>query len=348
MVDRRAFLKSMAVMAAAPYAAGAASAQSGEEARALQKPKRLKAGDTVGLFAPAGTTLENEDIRFAVDVLESFQFKVKQGKNLYKRWGYLAGSDEERAADINDLFTDDAVDGLITLRGGYGTQRLLPFLNYEAIAKNPKVMMGYSDITALLTAVHQRCNMVTFHGPIARQSYSDYTLAEMKKIVFDGFSGDVGTPPPFEPREGDAERANRLVTIVGGKARGPLIGGNLSLVCSLMGTPYEPDFRGKIVFLEDVGEEPYRLDRMITHLWLTGKLDQAAGFVLGKFTNADIEGNSLSLEQIFEHRFKLTGKPCLRGSMIGHVRDQTTLPLGIEAELDAGAGVLKTLASAVS
>ncbi|MDJ0835992.1 MAG: LD-carboxypeptidase [Acidobacteriota bacterium] len=346
-MNRRLFVQSMLGLGAAPFVTAAPPKK--RRGPSLIKPKRLEKGQTVGLIAPASNAFENESIRFAMEIVESLGFKVKPGKHLFKRWGYLAGSDEERAGDLNAMFKDDSVDAVFALRGGYGAPRILPMLNYKVIRKNPKPFLGYSDITALHQAIHKETGLVTFHGPIAMQTWDDYALAEMKKVMVNTEAPVViGAPPPFEVSEGKVEAVNRLTRIVPGKARGGLTGGNLSLMTLLMGTPYEPDFKDKIVFLEDVGEKPYRVDRMLTHLWLSGKLHDAAGFALGKFTDADPKGTSLSLEEVFMDRLKVLGKPAIRGLMIGHVAKQTTVPMGIQAELDVDAGTLTMLEPAVS
>lgn len=316
----------------------------------LLKPKRLRKGDTIGLIAPASNTWENAEIHFAMDIIKSLGFKVKQGEHLFARNAYLAGEDLQRANDINRMFADSSVHGIMVLRGGFGTPRLLPFLDYSLIRKNPKVILGYSDITALLTAVHKHSGLVTFHGPVAKQTYTPYTLEEFKKVLMEPSTRTViGSPPPFEPGEGRAEFANRLTTIVPGRAEGPLIGGNLSLLTKLMGTPYEPDFRGRILILEEVGEEPYRVDGMLTHLWLTKKLEQLAGIAVGKFTDCrpSKPGPSRSIESIFLDRFKPLAVPTLTGLMIGHISNQTTFPLGIRAELDSEKGSLTLLEAGV-
>jgi len=345
MFNRRTFVKTVLGLGLAPLATAGPAKRRGKR---LIKPKRLVKGQTVALIAPASSTYENEDIYYAIDIIRSLGFKVKQGKNLFQRWGHLAGSDEQRADDINAMFADPSVSGIFTLRGGYGTPRLLPLIDYKMIAKNPKVLIGYSDITALLNAIQIKTGLVTFHGPIAYQNYSDYTLAEMKKVLMTPEAPiPIGIPPEFPTAEGRVDRLNRLTRIVPGKARGPLVGGNLSLICKLLGTPYEPDFKDKILFLEDVGEIPRRVDGMLAHLWLAGKLQEAAGIVIGKFTDAKPDNVSQSMEEMLTYRFQEIGKPTIKGMMIGHVADQTTLPLGIEAELDVAAGTLILQDSAV-
>jgi muramoyltetrapeptide carboxypeptidase len=316
----------------------------------LLKPRRLAAGQTIGIAAPASPTNEPEGVRFAIDTVESLGFRVKPAPHLFDRNGYLAGDDADRAADLNELFTDEDVDAIFCVRGGYGSSRLLPMLDYDAIRLNPKVLLGYSDITALLLGIHRKTGLVTFHGPIAAQAYSPYTLAEFKKVLFDPQPPLIlGAPPPFERSEGRVEKANRITSLAPGKVQGRLLGGNLSLVAHLVGTPYLPDLSGAILFLEDVGEATYDIDRMLTQLWLAGHLHKVAGLVFGKFTEPRSSGwvqNRLQ-EDVLAERVRALGIPAVMGLMIGHVEDQATLPLGCLAELDAGGGSLQLLEAPV-
>ena len=338
-MDRRSFVKSVVAAGATTVAlstvAPATVIHAKSNANKSLKAKRLVASNTIGLIAPASNVHENEEIYFAADILKSFGFKVKYGKHLFKRYGYLAGTDKERAADVNNMFADDEVDGIFCLRGGYGSPHILPYLDYGLIAKNPKAFIGYSDITALLNAISTRSNLITFHGPIAKQNFTEYTLENFKKILFNPSAPlELATPPLFEGREGLAEEDNRLSVLTEGKATGKLIGGSLSLMVVLVGSPYEPDYKDKILFLEDVEEAPYRVDRMLTHLWLAGRLQQLAGIVFGKCTDCEDSSPTLSLEQVFNDRLKPLGIPVLRGLMIGHIEDMATIPLGALATLD--------------
>ncbi|MEM8815996.1 MAG: LD-carboxypeptidase [Pseudomonadota bacterium] len=348
MINRRTAIQS--ALAAALAAAAPASAHNHTERRALRKPKRLRNGQTVGIIAPASNVSEFESIEMAADIVRSLGFEVKKGANLYERSNYLAGDDRGRADDVNAMFADDSVDAIFCLRGGYGTSRMLPYLDFETIGKNPKIILGYSDITALLNAIHKNTGLVTFHGPIALQNFTDYTLGEYRKVLVEPSPRTViGQAPPFDGRPGLIDKTNRLTRIVGGKARGPLIGGNLSLLAAIHGTPYEPDYEGAILFLEDVDEAPYRVDRMLTQLWLAGALEKVAGVAIGKFTDTDgYDGNEFSMEDVIRMRFEPLGVPTIRGLMIGHVDDQTTVPLGVQAELDVDAGTLTLLEAAVS
>ncbi|WP_295799816.1 LD-carboxypeptidase [uncultured Microbulbifer sp.] len=307
----------------------------------LLRPKRLEKGMTVGLVTPASNVWEDEDIHFAKDVVKSLGFRVKEGQNLYQRTQYLAGPDAARAQDFNAMFADPEVDAVFCLRGGYGTPRILPLLDYDNIRRNPKVLLGYSDITALLNAIYCRSGVMTFHGPIAAQNFTDYTYAEYSKVLVHGERPvPLGTPPPFEGAPGRVERENRITRFTGGRARGRLIGGNLTLMANLIGTPYEPDYRDKILFLEDVGEAPYRVDRMLTQMWLAGHLQKVAGIAFGKFTEASVDGNTFSIEHVLRERCAGLGVPVVRGLMFGHIEDQTVVPVGAMAELDGDAGTL--------
>lgn len=336
--------------AAAAVAAGSGLAsQAANAAPTVRKPRRLAAGDTVGLIAPAGPSSDDDSVRYSGDLLRSLGFKVKEGKHVYDRDQYLAGKDEDRAADVNAMFADDDVDAIFTLRGGYGTQRILPFLDYDLIASKPKVFAGSSDITGILIAMYEKSGLIGFHGPAGGGNYSDYALAEFQKVLMNPSRRTrIGQAPPFEEGPGRIEKANRIVRYSGGAAEGRLIGGNLSLVSTLLGTPYEPDFRGRIVFLEDVNEAPYRIDRMLTQLWLAGKLQHAAGIAFGKFTKTDYDSNTFSIEEVLQQRCAALGIPVVSGLMIGHISDKTTVPMGINARLDADAGSLELLEPAVT
>lgn len=345
MIDRRTAMKA-AVAAALTGSIGTAWSAD----RTVIKPARLKPGQRVGIVAPASSVPEFDQITMANEIVDSLGFEPVEGDNLYARSNYLAGDDRSRAADVNAMFADDSIDAIFCLRGGYGTTRMLPYLDYDVIRANPKVITGYSDITGLINAITQKTGLVTFHGPIAMQNFSDYTLSEYRKVLVEpAKSAVIAAAPPFETRPGLIDKTNRILTITGGKARGRLIGGNLTLLTSINGTPYEPDYEGAILFLEDVDEAPYRVDRMLTELWLSGHLQNVAGVALGKFTETGgYGGNEFSLEDVFRMRFEPLGVPTVRGLMIGHVEDQTTVPVGIEAELDADRGHITLLEAAVT
>ena len=313
------------------------------------KPLRLRAGATVGLVTPASNVPENEDLLAAMDLVRSLGFEAKAAPNLRRRKQCLAGSDQQRADDLNGMFADDEVDAIFCVRGGYGSGRLLRDLDYQTIADNPKILMGYSDITAILNAIHVKTGMITYHGPIAGDNFSSYTYEQFQRILIEPRQVTrIAEPPAFEQQPGVVERENRLTPIVPGQAEGKLVGGNLSLLVTLIGTPYEPDFDGAILFMEDVSEPPYSVDRMLTHLWLSGHLGRTAGIVFGKFTDDGYDSNTLSMEQVLRERCEPLGIPTLRGAMIGHIEDQTVVPIGIRARLDVDDGTLTLLEPAVS
>lgn len=304
------------------------------------------------MVAPSAAPNEPERIRFAIDTVESLGFKVKPGAHLFDRDGYLAGSDAARAADLNAMFADDGVDAIWCVRGGYGASRILPALDYALMQRKPKALIGYSDITALHVAIHRHAGLVTFHGPVAFRAFTPYSLGEIKRVLWTGETPvRLGGPPPFERAEGRVDWENRVATLVPGKVRGRLIGGNLCLMSHLCGTPYFPDLRGAILFLEDVEEAYYRIDRMLTQLWLSGALAGVAGVAFGKFTSCNPSPFFLQnrpLDAILAERCRALGVPAISGIMVGHIEDQTTLPVGCLAELDADAGTLTLLEPGVS
>ena len=318
----------------------------------LIRPRRLAPGQTIGIVAPSAAPNEPERIRFAIETVESLGFKVRTGPHLYDREGYLAGADAARADDLNAMFADDSVDAIWCVRGGYGASRILPALDYSLMQRRPKPLIGYSDITALHMAIHRHAGLVTFHGPVALRAFTPYTLGELKRVLWTAETpARLGGPPPFEQAEGRVDWDNRVTTLQPGKARGRLLGGNLCLMSHLVGTPYLPDLRGAILFLEDVEEAYYRIDRMLTQLWLSGALAGVAGMAFGKFTGCEPSAFFLQnrpLEDILAERFRALGVPTVSGLMIGHIEDQTTLPVGCLAELDADAGTLTLLEPGVS
>ncbi|MCB1670412.1 MAG: LD-carboxypeptidase [Pseudomonadales bacterium] len=345
-LTRRELFGTLAAMVAAagmPGQAGAAATNSG-----LIKPARLRAGMTIGLVTPASNAPENEDLLAAMDFVRSLGFQAKASPNLFQRNQYLAGNDRQRAEDLNQMFADPEVDAIFCVRGGYGSGRLLRDLAYDSIADNPKLLMGYSDITAILNAINLRTGLVTFHGPMAGSNLSDYSYEQYRRVLLEPEQETrVGEPPAFETRPGVVDRENRVTAIVKGIAEGRLVGGNLSLLVTLLGTPFEPDFENAILFLEDVDEPPYSVDRMLTHLWLTGKLEQVAGIAFGKFSDADYDSNTFSMEQVIRDRCEPLDVPVLRGLMFGHVEDKTVIPLGVRARVDADKGSLTLLEPAV-
>lgn len=301
------------------------------------KPPALKKGDRIGLIAPASNLDESEDVNIAKEMMEWLGFKPVIGKNVMNQYGYLAGKDKERADDLNEMFKREDINGIFCIRGGYGTLRMLPYIDYEIIKKNPKVIIGYSDITSLLLAIYKMTGLITFHGPVALSTYNDYTMEYLNKAIFIPKPiGEIRMPKKNNP----VETENRLIKIGKGKASGELIGGNLTVFNSMIGTPYDVDAKGKILFIEDVGEEPYRIDRMLTQLWLSGKLKEVNGIIIGKLTDVKPKEykpsfiNNLSIEEILRTRLEPLNIPVMYGYMIGHIKDKVTVPIGIKATID--------------
>jgi muramoyltetrapeptide carboxypeptidase len=344
MLTRRSFLQAAGAVAAAAPAAGGAAAPAPP---AVVKPPRLKPGDTVGLIDPASASFERGPIDLIVDMLAALGLKARPGAHLFDRYGYLAGSDKSRATDVNAFFADPSVNGILAVRGGWGCARMLPHLDYPTIAKNPKILLGYSDLTALLLAIHARTGLVTFHGPVGISKWTPFNVDNVKRVLFAGeavtFENLKETGEFLVPVE------NRITTITPGVARGRLAGGNLSVLSAIVGSGYLPDWTGRILFIEDVEEKLYRIDRMLTQLALAGILAKVRGVVFGNCASCDPgEGfGSLTLEEILDDHLKPLGVPAWSGAMIGHIPRQFTLGEGVEVEIDAARGTIRMLEAAV-
>jgi muramoyltetrapeptide carboxypeptidase len=310
------------------------------------KPKRLKTGDTVAVIAPA-SGLTQESFDQAIRNLESLGLKTKVGQAARGNKGFLAAGDRERLDDLHSAFRDTGVSAVWCVRGGYGAGRLLPAIDFDLIRKNPKILIGYSDITALHLAISQATGLVTFHGPVATSELSDYTKKHLTNTLM-----NPSAPYRIELSEYNKTNESNLFkteTITPGKARGRLTGGNLSLLAALAGTPYAlPDLKGKILFIEDVGEQPYRVDRMLTQLRQSANLGSLAGIALGIFEDCNPRTeNTQTLLDVVKDRLGDLKIPVVYGLSFGHIRDQFTLPVGIEAELDANGATLTLLETGV-
>lgn len=308
----------------------------------MNKPKALKPGDTLGLLAPASITDPN-NVDKAIEKLKEMGFNVKVGKSPYKRYGYLSGEDKVRADDINSMFKDKEIDGIICTRGGYGTPRILPLLDYDAIRDNPKVFIGFSDITALHIAFNQKSELVTYHGPMAVSNLikevSEFTMESLLDSISRTASERVINNP----------EGTKLVTVCQGIAEGIVTGGNLSLLTNSIGTPYEIDTKGKILFIEEISEDVYKIDRALNQLKLAGKFEDAIGIILGDFNDCDKSKHdeSLSLMKVIKHHIKNANKPTIFNLKSGHCEPMVTLPLGIKVRLDATERALTILESSV-
>jgi len=291
------------------------------------KPNRLKHGDTVGIIAPASSP-DDKYIQQAVIYLEGLGLKVKYGKHLDKKQGYLAGGDLERLEDLHSSFADKEIKGIICARGGYGTSRIAHQIDYDLIKRNPKIFLGYSDITYLHTAIRQKCNLITFHGPMVASDMGRKEWDVLSDYYFQQFfrSDDIIYD----------ETISRLKAPISGIAEGPVVGGNLTLLIASLGTPYEIDLHGKLLFIEEVHEEPRMIDRMLNQLLSSGKLEHINGLIIGDFKGCEArdEVSSFSLQEVLHHYIHLINKPTLTGLKIGHCSPNITIPLGTNGEIN--------------
>jgi len=303
-----------------------------------RKPTALQPGDTIGIVTP-GSPMLVERLEKGLDYLQQKGFHPLLGDHVYDSRGYLAGKDRDRARDLLAMFANPDVKAIFSSRGGYGTGRLLELLDYDLIARNPKIFLGYSDLTAIQLAIWKHTGLVTFSGPMVAVEMGlgidPFTETFLWKTLGPEVADDLF--PGLEGKE--------LHTLYPGKVRGTLLGGCLSVLVSLLGTPHLPDFTGTILILEDVGEEPYRIDRYLTQLRSAGILDRVAGVVLGEFLDcAAKEGQpTLSLEEIFADFFGPLRVPVVSGFPYGHGPQKFTVPMGVEVELDATDGSLHLL-----
>ncbi|MCL1631764.1 LD-carboxypeptidase [Sporolactobacillus sp. CPB3-1] len=291
-------------------------------------PERLYEGDTVGVISPAGSP-DMKRLKKGADWLKDLGFRIRFGKHLSSRYGYLAGTDEERLSDFHEMFADEAIRAIICSRGGYGSARFVHSIDFELVRAHPKVFWGYSDVTYLHTAIRQKTGLVTFHGPMLASDLGEENTPLISRQLFSQL---------FQPMALHYdEQLSPLTTIHHGVAEGKLVGGNLSLLVSTLGTPYEIDTKNKLLLLEDINEPPYRVDRMLNQLWMTGKLQKASGFVLGDFhqDNSEEDADSFSYQDVFQRYLTMIGKPAVSGFLIGHCAPNFSVPLGADAMLDA-------------
>jgi muramoyltetrapeptide carboxypeptidase len=295
--------------------------------REIIKPKPLVPGDTIGIVAPASWP-NKEKARKAGEFFEGLGYNVQFGQSLDRVHGYLAGTDQERMDELHSMFADQTIKGIFCVCGGYGTARIADQLGYELIRANPKVFWGYSDITFLHVSILQRAGLVTFHGPMLSSDLGADDVHPLTKETFTQI---------FQPTKLTYTEELRPLTIfVEGKAKGPIVGGNLTLLVSTLGTPYEVDTKGKLLFIEEIEEEPYRIDRMLNQLKMAGKFEDAAGIILGDFHNCTPTKRkpSLSLEEVISDHIVSADKPTLGGFSIGHCSPNLAVPIGVEGVLD--------------
>lgn len=302
-------------------------------------PKRLKKGSLVGVCAPAGAIDDAGEVKEFQGKLIKLGYKVKFSDNVSGRSGYFSGSDETRAKDFMALIKDVNIEAIFFIRGGWGTARILEYLDFDVIQTNPKIIMGFSDITTLLNAISSKTGLVTFHGPGGNSTWNDYSVNYINQLLVQG----------KEVQYTNKVEDLQIKTIVPGTSKGELYGGNLSVLTSLLGSEYLPDWAGKILFLEDVNEEPYQIDRMLTQLKLNGVFDKLNGIILGNFRKCIPEEpeKSFTIEEVFNQHFKWLSIPVFYGAQIGHIRNKFTVPVGAIVSMNAEKGEFKLINKAV-
>ena len=333
--SRKGFIKTLGLGSMAGFLSTDPGISYSPKNTPLIKPPRLNSGDTIGLISPGSILPDEDKYDEIVQTISKLGFEVKVGANARNKYGNLAGKDEARADDINKMFSDPNIDAIIPFRGGWGSNRILDLIDFENIKKNPKPFIGFSDITSLLLSIYAKTGLVTFHGPVGKSEWNDFTTKHFRKVLM---SDQI-------PVLKNAENTDvKVKTINPGKAKGKLLGGNLTVMTSMLGSEYLPDWEGAILFLEDIGEDVYRIDRMLTQLKLNGILNKISGFIFGRCTNCE-PGNkfSLNLEQVLKDHIQVLGVPSYYGSMIGHIDNMFTLPIGISAEMNAESGSISIL-----
>lgn len=295
-------------------------------------PQVLSRGDTIGMISPASSLPEYLSYGKIVEKIKNLGFKVKVGEHAKNQYGYFAGTDKNRAEDLNAMFADPKVDGIIPFRGGWGCNRILEHIDFDLIADNPKPLIGFSDITSLLLSILAKTGLVTYHGPVGKSHWTDYTKTHFRKALMQ--------TDPFITRN----RRSHIKTITGGKATGKLLGGNLTVLTAMFGSSYLPKWEGSILFVEEVGEEVYRIDRMLTQLRLAGTFEKINGFIFGQCVNCEAEpGPHFTLKEVVNQHLAEFNIPAYMGANIGHIDDMITLPVGVEAEIDADEGSIQLL-----
>lgn len=348
-MKRRNFIKTISSATVAVSAFPKSfSDKSKPKTKSLIKPARLNEGDTIALVTPGSYISEEEKIE-SIDNLNNLGFKVTFSDRLMQKNGYFSATDEERAVDLMEMFERKDVQGIMCARGGYGCARILPFLDFDLIQDNPKPLIGFSDVTALHYAIYKKSNLITFHGPVSISTFSKFSVKNFREVLMD---------PTFELTLYNSTSDNNYnpygITVISeGSAEGELIGGNLTLAVSLIGTDFDIDYSEKIIFFEEFLEEPYRIDRMLTQMIQAGKFEDAKGIALGVFKLCESDKinpsfkNSYTLIEVLKDRLGNLGIPVIYGLSFGHVVDKFTLPIGINAELNTNNQELKLLEPAV-
>lgn len=340
-MNKRSFLKSLGLLAASSPLLAFDFSRSSSANPLL--PTALLRGQTVGIISPSAASADRMEYTFAKEAMEAMGLKVKVGSNFKNRFGHLAGTDEERAADFNAMFADPEVKAIICLRGGSGAARILPLIDYEQVKANPKPLLGYSDITALHCALYSQTGLISFHGPNGSGSWNSFNANQFQQLFFDqkllSFKNEV--------TKGDdlVAKGNRIQTLTKGTVEGKILGGNLTVLTALSGSIYYPDFQNSILFIEDVGEDPYRIDRMMSTLKLNGTLGKIKGFVFGQCSDCKPGSGygAFTVDQIMDQYIIPLNIPAYIGAMIGHISKQFIIPVGARVRLNADQGSITLL-----
>lgn len=338
MNQRRNFIKSTAAAVLLPQFLFSNNEINFQNQLSIIKPPALKIGDTVALCCPAGAVWDDSSVTNFISILKNMGFNVEAQKSLTAKHGYFAGTDIERANEINSLFGNPKIKAIFSMKGGWGCARILDKLNYELIKKNPKIILGFSDVTSLLNAITFKTGLLTFHGSSGNSSWGDFTKKSFVDVCM------LKQTPNFITDE------KEITVYSHGKCTGELIGGNLTVLCGIAGSTYLPSFKNKILFIEETKEEPYSIDRMLTQLKLNGTLNSINALVFGKCNKclAEEPEKSFTLEQVFEQHFKSLSIPVISGLSVGHIENKLTLPIGSKVELDTKKMLFKMNESAVS
>lgn len=304
----------------------------------ILKPVRLYPGDKVGLTAPAWAITEN-DLQLSIERVKTLGLEPVYSDKILGNYGYFSGTDNERADAFNNMIKNPEIKGIIFTNGGYGCARILDLIDYDLIKKNPKVIIGFSDNTALINSIHKKTGLVTFHGPISKTIHRDYNKQQFENIAINPTEKYTIESTDDDLQKSADDKIYERYIITSGKVKGELTGGNLTLICSMIGTPYQIDLKDKIVMIEDVGEEPYRIDRMLTQLIACDELTKASGIAFGICRGCDktdktTAPHSFTLRQVIEDIIKPLKIPAVYGLSFGHNINNFTFPIGINAELD--------------
>ena len=307
------------------------------------KPHKLGPGSTIAIVAPAGPPKQDRLSR-GLRFFKDHGYKLKVYRQVRRKLGFLAGSDEDRADAINQAFADKTIDGIFAARGGYGCTRILKFLDFDIIKANPKLLAGYSDLTAILLAIYKKCGLVTFHGPMTAVEFGRKPRPYTTRHFFNAIENCRSGGPIMKPD------GYKLIRINGGIARGPIVGGNLALIARMIGTGFLPSFKGKIVFFEDTEEEPYRLDAYLCQLFSATDISEAKGFVIGEMTRTEARynhGNSWEAIDVIKDYFTRLSQPAIFNYPCGHGKEKITIPMGIDTILNADKKILEFMEAGV-